>query len=64
VNIQSVIAPDALAVRYVVRIGMPYAVRANAFHYALVGTPIHRPIAHVVIGRVMNATMFATAFIG
>jgi phosphoribosylcarboxyaminoimidazole (NCAIR) mutase len=64
VYIQSVIAPNALAVRYVVGVGMAYAVWTYPFHYSLVGSPDHRPIAHVVIGGVMNATMFAAAFIG
>jgi phosphoribosylcarboxyaminoimidazole (NCAIR) mutase len=64
VDIQGVIASNPLAVRYVVGVGMAYAVRAYPFHYALVGSPDHRPIAHVVIGRVVNATMFAAAFVG
>jgi hypothetical protein len=64
VDIQSIIAPDALAVRYVVGVGMTYSVRTYPFHHALVDSPDHRPVSHVVIGWVVDATMFAAAFVG
>lgn len=36
-------------VRGVIRIGMTYSVRTNAFHHVEIIPPIQRPIQHVVI---------------
>ena len=56
-----VCAPDADVVRGVVRVWMTDTVRADALHYACVFAPVQRPRPHVVVGRVVDAAVFAAA---
>lgn len=49
-------------IRKVVRIRMPYTVRAETFHNPAVSAPVHRPVTHMMIRRIMYAAEFPRAF--
>ena len=49
-------------VRSIVRVWMANAVRTDAFHDALITTPVQRPRSHVMVRRLVNATVFPFAF--
>jgi hypothetical protein len=63
VDVKGIMPPDPLAVRYVVGVWMSDAVRTYPFHHALVITPSHRPIAHMVGGWVVDAAKLPSAFV-
>jgi len=52
---------DSDIVRGVVRVGMADTVRADSRHHALIVAPVQRPRPHVVVGRVVDAAVFAAA---
>ena len=58
-----VLDAHAFAVGYIVGVGMPDTVLADAFHDLLVGPPMHRRVVERVIGRVVNHAERAGTFV-
>jgi hypothetical protein len=49
--------------RGVIGIWVAYPMWADAFHDPSVVAPVHRPVSHVVRGRVVDAAMAAAALV-
>jgi hypothetical protein len=56
-----VFAPDSDVVRGIIRVWMPYTVRADSLHHALVIPPVQRPSPHVMVRRVVDAAVLSAA---